>query len=96
MITKKQTSALIYLIPFHKLVIVIGLSNNNKHSLICHSFQMPWSHSGTIFCKLLHSTVTCKDLTQSGEVEETAPRHGEQQTQEHQEGDRWEDHWENH
>lgn len=42
------------------------------------------------------STVTCKDLTQPGEVEESALGHGEQLTQEHQEGDGGEDHRENH
>lgn len=39
--------------------------------------------NGTLF----HSTVTCKDLTQPSEVEESTLRHGEQLTQEHQEGD---------
>lgn len=45
---------------------------------------------------LFRSTVTCKDLTKPSEVEESTLRHGEQLTQEHQEGDRGEDHRENH
>lgn len=45
---------------------------------------------------LFHSTVTCKDLTQPSEVEESTLRHGEQLAEEHQEGDRGEDHRENH
>lgn len=45
---------------------------------------------------LLHSSDTCEDLTQSGEVEESSLGHGEQLAQEHQKGDRGENHGEDH
>lgn len=48
-------------------------------------------HSGDT---LFHST--CKDLTQPSEIEESTLRHCEQLTQEHQEGHRGENHWDNH
>lgn len=36
---------------------------------------------------LLHSSDTCEDLTQAGEVEESPLGHGEELAQEHQKGD---------
>lgn len=45
---------------------------------------------------LLNSADTCKDLTQSSEVEESSLGHGEELAQEHQKGDGGEDHGEDH
>lgn len=45
---------------------------------------------------LSHSSDTCEDLTQSSEVEESSLGHGEQLAQEHQKGDRGENHGEDH
>lgn len=45
---------------------------------------------------LLNSADTCEDLTQSSEVEESSLGHGEELAQEHQKGDRGEDHGEDH
>lgn len=45
---------------------------------------------------LLHFTITCKDLTQSSEIEKPTLGHGEELTQEHQKRDGGEDHGEDH
>lgn len=39
---------------------------------------------------------TCKDLAKASEVEEPSSGHGEELAHEHQEGDGWEDHGEDH
>lgn len=59
-------------------------------------FTLTWSLCTGFNSTLLHSSDTCEDLTQSSEVEESSLGHGEQLAQEHQKGDRGENHGEDH
>lgn len=73
---------------------VIGLFLNNFYWK--QQQLLRWSLCTGFNSTLLHSSDTCEDLTQSSEVEESSLGHGEQLAQEHQKGDRGENHGEDH
>lgn len=70
---------------------LIGLFLNKQQQLILRWCLCTGSNS-----TLSHSSDTCEDLTQSSEVEESSLGHGKQLAQEHQKGDRGENHGEDH